>query len=83
MVAEVKLSEDQKRSLEMAIYHKLVSEGVPSPTGLEVNWVHQFHDGEYRIHYSYEDHKNRDRTSDFYGKFLICHNSITDLEESK
>jgi hypothetical protein len=48
-----------------------------------VHWIHQFEDGEYRIHYSYENNKNRDCKDDFYGRFHIAHNCIEDLQESK
>ena len=79
---EIQLTQDQQRSLERKLGDVLFNEGVAN-TGLEVHWIHQFDDGEYRIHYSYEDNKNRDRKDDFYGRFHLAHNCIEDLTESK
>lgn len=82
MVTEVHLNEDQKRSLEQQLADIYQREGIET-TGMEVLWIHRFDDGEYRINYVYEDNKNQERRQDFYGKFMICRTSITDLVESK
>lgn len=82
MVTEVKLNNDQKKNLERQVADLFEREGVQT-TGMEVNWVHQFTDGEYRVHYVYEDNKNRDRTGDLYCRFWMNDTTVADLVESK
>jgi hypothetical protein len=80
----IELTQEQQRSLEQKLGDHIFRQGVAN-TGLEVYWVHQFDDGEYRVHFCYENNKNKNKEcrDDFYGRFHIRHNCIEDLEESK
>jgi hypothetical protein len=81
MVTEVKLNEDQKRNLERQIEDVFTNEGLVT-TGMEVHWVHQFNDGEYRVHYSYENSKNKVCKGDIYCRFSMNNSTVTDFVET-